>query len=419
MGFGGPIPADHLAASYDPQKQLLTLSASGNVQKYTYGIKFDRDPDFVGGLKFYLQGWTGPVAQGTEPYEHTQDVKIQLLTPYYVVNPKGIIVVTANHPNGVVVPIEWLNSDAPPKDSTSTPATNAANLTDEKSSPSSAAEAVQPSKDLWVLFDMDFEIIDAHELSKDIRAKIHYDPQFLVMKDAGTPNGKLTWEFNSLKTGNTQITVTTSIAPGPIGGQPIALGVTTYNVHIFVLPLASLKLYLESGEQEDFLANVNSAVRKVRTKYPDANLYEVDASLPKPESPATTDPTQLTKLRAVFQNTNNTTVTITSQEIWGEWNDPVLIPEPWLEDVVIPWPVKMDIKTAAEKKQGAGYRAPFFTCTLRHPLQGPNEKLPEQPYYIFGTGDFTWYLVGVNDGQVYVEKDGGLKLQITAGSKAK
>ena len=419
MGFGGLVPADQLAASYEPQKQLLTLYASGNVQKFTYGINFYRDPDFVGGLKFLLQGWTGPLAQGTDPYKHTQQVKIQLLTPYYVVNPKEIIVVTENHPNGVVVPIEWLNSDAPSKDSTSTPASNGADLTEVKSSPPSAIEAIQPSKDLWVLFDMNFDIIDAHELSKDIRAKIHYDPQFLVMKDAGTPLGKLTWKFNSLKTGNTQITVTTAIAPGPISGEPIALAVTTYNVHIFVLPAASLKLYLGFGEKESFLANVNVAVRKVQTKYPDAKLYEVDASLPKPDSPPTTDATQLTKLRAVFRNADNTTVTITSQELWGEWNESVLVSEPWLDDVVVPWPIKMDIVQAAKLVQDAGYTAPFFTCTLRHPLQGPTEKIPEQPYYIFGVGDFTWYLVGVNDGHVYVEKDGGLKLQITAGSKAK
>jgi len=418
MGFRGLVPADHLAASYDPQKQLLTLYASGNVQKFTYGIVFQRDADFVGGLKFSLQGWTGPLTPGTEPYKWTQDVKIQLLTPYYVVNPKQIIVVTADQPNGVVVPIEWLNSDNPPKDSTSAPLSNSADLADEKSSPSSAIEPVQPSKDLWVLFDMEFEVVDAHELSKDIRANVNYDQQFLVMKDAGTPNGKLTWIFNSLKTGNTQITVTTTIAPGPTGGQPIALAVTTYNVHIFVLPLASLKLYLGSGEKESFLANVGAILNKVQTKYPDAKLYEVEAGLPKPESPPTTDPTQLTKLRVVFQNADNTTVTITSQEDWGEWNEPVLIPQPWLEDIVIPWPIEMDIVKAAKILEDK-YTAPFFACTLRHPLQGPDSKIPDQPYYIFGTGDFTWYLVGVNDGQVYVEKDGGLKLQITSGAKAK
>jgi hypothetical protein len=54
--------------------------------------------------------------------------------------------------------------------------------------------------------------------------------------------------------------------------------------------------------------------------------------------------------------------------------------EPWLEDVVIKWPVQMDLPQANELKEKAGYKEPYGAVTLRNPL-GP--KL-SNPYFIFG-----------------------------------
>lgn len=72
MGFLQLIPADELAAVYNPMTQALCLYAKGDAQKFTSGIEFYRDKDFVGGLKFNLMGWVGPLAPGTEPYEYRQ-----------------------------------------------------------------------------------------------------------------------------------------------------------------------------------------------------------------------------------------------------------------------------------------------------------------------------------------------------------
>ena len=127
----------------------------------------------------------------------------------------------------------------------------------------------------------------------------------------------------------------------------------------------------------NFVGCVNIAVRIVTEKYPDAKLYEADGTS---SSGLTTDPLKIDELRVVFQNTNNSTVIIKSTR-WGEFGEPELIPHPWLEDIVIKWPVKMDLTEANELKEAAGYKSPYGAVTLRNPL-GPKIS---NPYYIFGS----------------------------------
>lgn len=125
-----------------------------------------------------------------------------------------------------------------------------------------------------------------------------------------------------------------------------------------------------------FNGRVNIAVRIVTEKYPQAKLYEVDGIS---STGPTTDPLKIDQLRVVFQNVNNSTVIIKSTG-WGTFGEPVLIPEPWLEDVVISWPVKMDLDEANDLKEKAGYTGAYSTVTLRNPL-GPTIS---NPSFIFG-----------------------------------
>lgn len=136
----------------------------------------------------------------------------------------------------------------------------------------------------------------------------------------------------------------------------------------------------------NFIGRVNIAVRIVTEKYPKAKLYEVDGSACE----LTNDPLKIDQLRVVFQNEDNSTVIIKSTG-WGEFGEPVLIQEPWLEDVVIKWPIEMDLVEANQLKEAAGYSASYRTVTLRNPL-GPK---PTNPFYIFGG----------NPGQPYVFVD--------------
>lgn len=125
-----------------------------------------------------------------------------------------------------------------------------------------------------------------------------------------------------------------------------------------------------------FLGRVNIAVRLVQEQYPQAKLYEVDAT---PSDSSVTDPEKFDLLRVVFQNENNSTVFIRSTG-WGTFGEPTLIPEPWLEDVVINWPVEMTLEEAIGLKNAAGFGGPSANMTLRNPL-GPTLS---NPCYIFG-----------------------------------
>ena len=121
---------------------------------------------------------------------------------------------------------------------------------------------------------------------------------------------------------------------------------------------------------------VNIAVRNVTQQFPEARLYEANGTS---STGPVTDPNKIDQLRVVFRNVNNSTVIIQSTE-WGQFGEPSLIKHPWLEDVVINWPVPMDLPKANELKNAAGFTAPFANVTLRNPL-GP---VAGNPYFIFG-----------------------------------
>lgn len=138
----------------------------------------------------------------------------------------------------------------------------------------------------------------------------------------------------------------------------------------------------------------NIAVRIVTEKYPNAKLYEVDGTA---SGGPTTDPNKIDQMRVVFQNPDNTTVIIKTIT-WGEFGAPQLINEPWLGDVVINWPIKMDLPEANTLKDNAGFREPFANVTLRNPL-GP---VRTNPFFIFGvTHNEPYVFVDVVTGKVH------------------
>ena len=142
-----------------------------------------------------------------------------------------------------------------------------------------------------------------------------------------------------------------------------------------------------------FDGRVNIATRIVQEQYPDAKLYEADGV-------STTGPTDdaagIDKMRVVFQNSDNTTVMIT-EEKYGEFGEPKLFKSPFLGDVVIEWPIKMDLTQAIELKNRAGYKGEFTTVTLRNPL-GPRRT---NPFFIFGSDQRAFVFVDVVTGEVH------------------
>jgi hypothetical protein len=95
------VPADRLAAACVMRSQTLILYAEGQAPNYTYDITFNRKA-WEGGLRFELQGWWLP-ARGTLPYKAHKAFHI---ADIHAADPGGrALVVTANHPGGVLVPI--------------------------------------------------------------------------------------------------------------------------------------------------------------------------------------------------------------------------------------------------------------------------------------------------------------------------
>ena len=163
-----------------------------------------------------------------------------------------------------------------------------------------------------------------------------------------------------------------------------------YDVRVFVLEEAQAAANAPEAILS-FLGRVTIANRLVKAQYPDAQLYEVEALPPTPGS--YTNPNELSKLRVVFQAGSGTA--IINSTGWGTFGPVQYIAEPWLDDVVIPLPVKMEATEASALLHQAGY-GPYGAMTLRHPLAPEYD----QPYYIFSMKNGEYVFVGVNDGKV-------------------
>lgn len=141
-----------------------------------------------------------------------------------------------------------------------------------------------------------------------------------------------------------------------------------------------------------YLGRVNIAVNLVKDKYPASKLYEVDGI---PTKGATTDWKDIDSLKAVFTAGNNDTAIVKSTG-WGEWGKVDYVHEPWVEDVVVPWPVDLELSDAVDLMKKAGYTLPFGAVTLRWPLY-PGVK---EPYYIFTLTNGAHVFVGCYDKSV-------------------
>ncbi|WP_417319232.1 hypothetical protein [Emcibacter sp.] len=121
----------------------------------------------------------------------------------------------------------------------------------------------------------------------------------------------------------------------------------------------------------DMLNEANSIVAKY---YPGAEFYEADLNIELVGSP----------WRFVFNippagsHASNTTAILTNY--MGNFQMPPRhYDAPWLEDVVIPLPIKLDLAAAVQLAKDAGYDGNISYITLRWPLYpGVNE-----PSYIF------------------------------------
>ena len=397
MGFLGLIPADKLAATYDPQAQTLILFAEGNARKYTSNISFVQDIQWVGGLKFDLEGWTGPIGSGLQQYNYEQ--KFPVVLPNAVISGKEIIITTANFPEGKVVTVNWLGFG---NDEKSSHLLNAGELSSpENQTPQPPLSMRLPTSEV-VVYGESFEIKAGAEAKKGGSVTVKYNSHDLIMTDAKNEDGQIIWTFVSITTGWTQVIMTTILPPPAIGTFK-----QTYNIEVIGREVSEMPKSITDGKEPgqpaeilSFIGRVFIAERIVKQTWPEAELWEVQCHLPRGVYAPTSNPLDLSQLKAVW-NVSKGTVMIDSLG-WGTWNRPVFYPYSYGECKIIPFPIKMDIVDAFHILQKAGYKQPFGACTLRHPLGPPDQPWDSQPYYIFELGNFgPMIYVGVDDGSVW------------------
>lgn len=354
MGFLGLIPASKLAAFYDPKTQQLTLSAEGHVNQYTGNFRFRQVP-WVGGFKFYLEAWTGPLTGHTQPYTFDQTFKVSTV-PF----PRDVIIVDENNPNGVPVEIHFGGLE----DSASKPASAA-----PSSSDGTAFQELPglPQNTLNVLYKEPFEVQHPAEVPKMGLINIDFDKRFLELEAAGIDNGQIIWKFNSLETGDTQIIINVN------GGIAQYTYRIVKDVRIFVLPeilepgpvIAQGACETEAGLAIlSFLGRVNIARRYVLQHYPDAVLYNVEASTT--ERQGVTSPAALGHMRVMFR-VKSGTVTIKSTG-FGTFGAAQFKQGIIVGNANIDWPVNVDAEEADQILKKDGFNDPYTALTLLKPL---------------------------------------------------
>ena len=214
MGFYNLISASKLTATYDELNRELILYASGDARQFTSGISFEEVP-WLGGLKFRLVGWTGPVTGKKQPYEHSQKFKVNLPSPVFPSD--YVIIEDADNPNGQQVQIEFIEDGKVPK-------TLAKTL---KAGPD--VSNVGNHKNVHALLGVPFEISEGVPTTTGGTVTAHYDNTVLKLVNASYNNGNIVYKFNSLKTGNTDVVLTIG------GGIAQYVMQVTYDVEIVVL----------------------------------------------------------------------------------------------------------------------------------------------------------------------------------------
>jgi hypothetical protein len=146
-----------------------------------------------------------------------------------------------------------------------------------------------------------------------------------------------------------------------------------------------------------FFELTEKAIKAVKARYPLALFLEADGVSPTGKA---AELTEITNWRFVFMTEEDYgTIYITSGED-GKLGELRYVPESWVDDHPIPWPVKMELAEAFESIRSAGYENRFLGVSLRWPLYPGIDE----PHYIFELDDERYVFVGVNSKVVQVHK---------------
>ncbi|KAI3391225.1 hypothetical protein diail_7739 [Diaporthe ilicicola] len=417
MGFLGLVPFNNAGAVYEPAKQILTVSVEGEAQKFTYGYFIKRVP-WIGGLRFEVYGWTGPLTTGTQHLEVSQQFNISSLR---ISDPSNtFIMVGLNHPDGEAFDIKWTGFKPP-----------VSNGQIQNKIPSDAPQPpqtldVDTPETINTLYKKPFTI--SGRISSGLGATLHmdFDPQFLMLTRAGIDGGDLVWTFNSLETGVTQVVTYSTEALGSLVIRKV------YTVKVFVLDGAARQsanngsngivsaipaatngqngklngAAAAAASKADailgFLGRVAEAQHIAQAVLPSARLLRVQATLPAGPSNPVTDPLRLSQLDVLLVGGGEGGEYVTVRSTgWGEWAPPVVrkgTPVLGLQTFAVE-DCKVDIVQAGEAVRAEVGREAFFEVTLASPLGNPRDG-PYNPLYTFQMIDTSLISVDAVTGKV-------------------
>ena len=401
MAFLGFAPADDLAATYNPAKQVLKLFARGEAPNFTYGFEFKRIT-WLGGLKLELLAWSGPHAPGTRKYEYSQTFNIANLK---VVDPDGSVdIVTSNHQNGQTVPVKWLGFE--PGNMTSDAFLGSSPTSSEQQSARDAPKTFDAEVvNVNALFKESFTIQESTPTSRSGSVQVQYSPFALTLQNATIEFENIVWTFNSLETGRTQVVV--NIGSG-FGGPAIR---KVYNVNVIVLDNSLSAGDALSGTAKgplhailDFAGRVKIALAIVQRTAPEAQLLVVEAKLPRGVVYPVKDPLRLSQLECVFKTKSGTAIIRSTG--WGEYAPPIFLPYGRIGVSIINLEdISIDIVPAADAIRAAGIDLAFWSVDLAHPVIAPGQ-LHDEPHYIFHMINGSYVFVGANDKEVIINHAG-------------
>ena len=376
-----PLHAVKLNATYVRHLQELSLFAECEVQPYTFDITFRRVP-LIGGLKFVLEGRVLAIGRPKEEKPHTQSFKM----PPPIVH--DVIIVDADHLEGVLVPIHFIDRKNSSSEGTSEPSTK------EDSSKIPQTLALE-NEEINVINGRTFTIKVPSEVPRFGSINMDHDPRYLELLTAGIRDKDIYWEFKALQpTHDTQVRLFFA------GGIAQYVYEKVYNVFIGLANEPVVELG-EDGLLPPFFHRVEQCIEKIKEKYSDAQLHDVDYRPPVPKK--CKNPFEMALITVSCEVKVNGRKHLASVHFVGYGPiSPIELRERKLDDRrSFEWPVQIDILKADELMKKAGFKGPYTSATLDFSDLPSGDMEPNYTFFmVMIPGGPREVRVGANSGSV-------------------
>ncbi|KAK1700632.1 hypothetical protein BDP55DRAFT_723140 [Colletotrichum godetiae] len=398
-----PITQQGLQAWYDNDSKQLILRARGNAIHITTGIEFKRLP-FLGGLLFEVQGWVGPVTQGTQPYDVENTFNIELPSRVF---PSGFVLIKGAEGAEYKIKIQPLLKDG--SSSNNNNAQTASNATASSEAPK--FKLIPPTEPIITKLGKPVTVLQNDQFTgKGGSVDITFDDRFLKLTNARIVDNQIEWTFDPLQTGDTEVDVYVSQNLPPFSYRAVHKVIIKPPTSTETLnPLALFSVNQASKATDDTTESdiaksgdknskfvliswdniVNAGLDTIKKQYPSAQLLSAEG-----QAPAAENPYQLVNVRVTASIGDDKTATIRSLGYFDF--GPIKIGTLRIGTTPFNWPVKINSTDAFAIIRKDGFKQPVERLSLSQPAA----RDVDQPLYTFTLGDLTVQL-GATDGKIH------------------